>query len=95
MKGMKSAYEIAMEKLEKSEGKHAPLSDEQKKRIAEVNDELEARLAEIKITGEARMQEARSAGDMAGLEELQQERLNDMQKAREEAEAKKKEIRGA
>ena len=65
---MKSAYELAMERLEKN----APtikLTDEQKAQIAEVDSMYKARIAEKELFLKGKMEEARSKG---GFEELAQ-----------------------
>ena len=66
-KGLKSAYELALERLAAKEpkgarGKGAPaLTDAQKKEIAAVRAEYEAKLAECEILYRSRRKEA--AGD--------------------------------
>lgn len=47
---MKSAYEIAMEKMNASSGPQRTLSEEQKARIAEIDSTYEARIAEAQMT---------------------------------------------
>ena len=68
---MKSAFELAMERLEKSSGPTQKLSGEQKARIAEIDKVYEAKLAETKLTYEARMRNADSqeAFNQAKLEQ--------------------------
>jgi hypothetical protein len=55
---MKSAYELALERLEKSSGPTQKLSDEQKARIAEIDKTYEAKIAETKLASEARVRAA-------------------------------------
>jgi hypothetical protein len=86
---MKSAYELAMSRLEKSEPTRS-LNDEQKKALAEIDSEYAARIAERKIFLEGEIVKAFSdeltmhdlrrqlAGEIASLEEkreLKKERL--------------------
>jgi hypothetical protein len=52
---MKSAYEIAMERLEKASGPGKSLSDEQKAAMAEVEKKFSAKIAEARIDHEARL----------------------------------------
>lgn len=51
--GPKSAYELAMERLRKSDEaagiQHQPLTDEQKAAIAEIRNYYEAKLAEVEV----------------------------------------------
>lgn len=52
-KPMKSSYELAMERLQKSDKEagveHRPLTDEQKAAIAEIRSFYQAKLAEVEI----------------------------------------------
>jgi hypothetical protein len=54
---MKSAYELAMSRLEK-ESPTRTLSDEQKAKIAEIDSEVDAKIAEKKIFLEGEMAKA-------------------------------------
>lgn len=63
---MKSAYELAMERLNKEAGPSAKLTDEQKARIAEIDNKCDADVAAVKLEYESKMAAAASA------EELQQ-----------------------
>lgn len=47
---MKSAYEIAMERLQAESGPTRELSDEEKTRIAEIDNQYDAKIAEINVT---------------------------------------------
>jgi len=63
---MKSAYELAMERLEKASGPTRKLTDEQKAQIAELEKVYQAKIAELKLSYESRFAGAES------VEELQQ-----------------------
>ena len=63
---MKSAYEIAMEKLEKSSGPSRSLSEEQKAEIAEIDSKYNAQIAEQQLGFDGKIAQA------ASLEALQQ-----------------------
>jgi hypothetical protein len=52
---MKSAYEIAMERLEQDRGPSARLTDAQKEQIAEIDRKYDARLAEEKLSFQTRI----------------------------------------
>ena len=67
---MKSAYELAMERLEKTSGPAKKLSDEQRAEIAHIEKVYEARLAETRLDFDQKMG---SAASVAELEELQQQ----------------------
>jgi len=77
---MKTAYELAMERLEKASGPTKKLTDDQKAQIAEIEKLYEAKIAELKLSFESRMRAAQSreefdsmqaelGGKMASLEE--------------------------
>jgi hypothetical protein len=63
---MKSAYEIAMEKLEKESGPTRKLTDEQRARIAEIEKRFEAQAAEQRLAYQGKM------GTATSYEELEQ-----------------------
>lgn len=51
---MKSAYELAMERLAEDSGPSKSLTDEQRERIAEIDRKFDARVAEEKLGAEQR-----------------------------------------
>jgi len=57
---MKTAYELAMERLEKASGPTRKLSNAQKARIAEIEKIYDAKIAETKLAGESEMLSADS-----------------------------------
>ncbi|RMG43987.1 MAG: hypothetical protein D6718_10760 [Acidobacteria bacterium] len=68
---LKTAYELAMERLRaRGEGSGPPLSDDQKRRIAEVRREIRARLAELEVLHRTAVEAARAKGDAEKLERL-------------------------
>ena len=52
---MKSAYELAMERLNQDRGPEKSLNDDQRARIAEVDKKFDARIAEEKLGAESRI----------------------------------------
>ena len=52
---MKTAYELAMERLEKSSGPTKKLTDDQKERIAEIERVYSAKIAELRLSYEAKL----------------------------------------
>lgn len=91
---MKSAYELAMERL-KAENPNAdkPLSDEQKAEIAKINEAYEARVAEIRILKQSEINQARAAGDFEKVQVLEKQMAIDLRRAEEDRDAKKIKIR--
>jgi len=62
---MKSAYEIAMERIERESGPQRKLSEAQRLEIAEIEKRYDARIAEVKLNME------RECAGAATLEEFQ------------------------
>ena len=91
---MKSAYELAMERLDKA----APaekLSDEQKAEIAELNSQMKAKIAEEEIAFQPKIDTAREQGDENGVEILQQQLATEKAKIESRFEDKKEAVRNA
>jgi hypothetical protein len=88
---MKSAYEIAMERL----NKNAPatkLTAKQKKQLAELDSRYAAKIAEreIALNGEI----ARAADDVEKEESLRDQLVHERKKLQAELEEKKEQVRG-
>lgn len=89
---MKSAYELAMERLNKT----APmikLSKAQKTQLAELDSKYQAKIAEREIALNAGIIKAGQAGDFEGAEKLQQELVNERRSLQAELEQKKEAVR--
>lgn len=84
---MKSAYELAMERLEKESGPSRKLTDEQKAAIAEVDNKYEARIAEKKLEFEQRLAAAPQEADA-----IRQEMAQAVQALEEKRDREKDEI---
>ena len=85
---MKSAYELAMSRLEKS----APtisVSDVDKHRIAEIDSEITAKIAEKKIFLEGEMAKA----DPVAREEIRRQLASEILRLEEKREREKEKIR--
>jgi hypothetical protein len=91
--GLKSAYELAMARLDERHGKLAVLSDEQKREIAEAESRLKAGLAELEIMLSRRIDEARAAGDAEQLKQLEEQKATETRRLRERCESDKERIR--
>jgi len=52
---MKSAYELAMERMKAAAGPQRKLSDKQKKRVADIEKKYTARIAETKMSLDVRL----------------------------------------
>ena len=87
---MKSAYELAMSRLEKS-SPSTPLTKEQKKLLAEIDSEHDARIAERKIFLESEI--AKSLGDPLAEEQLRRQLASEIATIEEKRDLKKDKIR--
>jgi hypothetical protein len=88
---MKSAYELAMERLNKS----APtpkLTAEQKKQIAELESKYAAKVAERELFVKAEIVKAIDKGDAEALEQLQKQLVSDRKSLQSELEEKKAKV---
>ncbi len=87
---MKSAFELAMSRLEKTEPLRK-LSDDQKKRIAEVDADIHAKIAERKVFLEGEI--AKADGDKLGQDELRRQLALEIARLEEKREDRKEKIR--
>ena len=91
--GLKSAWDLAAERLERQSGKAAPLTPEQKKALAEVDSRARAKIAETEIMMQQRLAETRAGGDAEKLQQVEEQRRTDLDRIRRRAEADKERIR--
>jgi hypothetical protein len=91
--GMKSAYELAMERLSKSEPTSAPLTAEQKGRLAEIDRVYRGKLAEREIFLKKQLDEALADQKLEDAEKIKQQLANERARIEEEREAEKNVIR--
>jgi len=92
--GMKSAYELALERMEK-QGIERPreetFSDEAREQIAEARRKAEASLAELEILHKDRL---KTIYDPAKRQEEEEEYLRDRRRIEDQRERKIEELRG-
>jgi hypothetical protein len=89
---MKSAYELAMERLEKS----APtitLTDEQKEQIAEIDSTYKARIAEKELFLQGKIREAQVGGKFDEVGELEKQLAAELRRLQSDCEEKKEKLR--
>jgi hypothetical protein len=91
---MKSAYELAMERLEKNKPTIA-LTDAQKRELAEVESTYKAKLAEKELLLRGEIEKALGAGDFEAVEKLEKQRASEIARVREDCEAKKEKLRSS
>lgn len=90
---MKSAYELAMERLRQKDGADRTLSAEQRTALAGVDRVLAARLAELEIMRGQDIAAAQAAGEAEKAAELRRQLAAEIARSRDRAEADKDEIR--
>lgn len=89
---MKSAYELAMERLEKKTPT-IKLNDEQKKQLAELDSLYASKIAEREIFIKGELAKARDKGDYEAYESLEKQLSADRNNLRAELDKKKTKIR--
>ena len=91
---MKSAYELAMERLQQS-APSVSLTDEQKRQIAEVDSTVKARIAEKELFLKDEIRKARATGSTDEAEALEKQLATEIRRLRVDCEAKKEELRSS
>ena len=91
---MKSAYELAMERLEQASPSIA-LTEEQKKEIAKVDSVYRAKIAEKELFLKDQIRKAQLAGQIEELESLEKQLASEIRGLQEECEAKKEKLRAS
>jgi hypothetical protein len=91
---MKSAYELAMERLAKNQPVVA-LTDDQKKQLAEVDSTFKARIAEKELFLKDEIQKEQNAGKLEEVGLLEKQLFSEVRRLQEDCEAKKEELRAS
>ena len=91
---MKSAYELAMERLEKA-APSISLTKDQKKEIAEIDSTYRAKIAEKEVFLKDQIRKAQSAGNLEEAESLEKQLASDIRRLQQDCEAKKEELRAS
>jgi hypothetical protein len=89
---MKSAYELAMERLNKS-SPTVKLTDEQKKEIAELESKSAAKIAERELFIKGEIAKAVNKGDFEAVEQLEKQLVSDRKSIQADLEEKKAKAR--
>lgn len=93
---MKSAYELAMERLAKSDPNAGrPLTPEQKTRLAEIDRVYKGKLAEREIFLKKQLDEAFAAQKLEEVEKIKQQLASERARLEEEREEEKEKARRA
>jgi hypothetical protein len=89
---MKSAYELAMERLEKA-SPSISLTEEQKTQIAGIDSVYRAKIAEREVFLKDQIRKAQIAGNLEEVQSLEKQLASEMRRFQEECEAKKEKLR--
>ena len=89
---MKSAFELAMERLEK-ESPTQELSDAQKAKLSELTKIYEAKIADKELFLNREIAKAEEAGEFEQIEQLTKQLASDRKVLEEELDHKKSEVR--
>lgn len=90
---MKSAYELAMERLKTAEPDAKPLTAEQKARLAELDARFKAKLAERDIFLRKALEETLAKNDFEEAEKVRQQMTSERARLEEEREHEKEKVR--
>jgi hypothetical protein len=91
-RGMKSAYELAMERLQKN-APIVPLTEEQRAEIAEIDSTYRAKIAEKELLLKDQIKKEAQAGNFKEVESLQKQLATELRRLQEEWEARKEKVR--
>ena len=89
---MKSAYELAMEKLQKA-SPSLSLSEEQKKELAEIDSKYRAKVAEKELFLKDQIRMAQIEGKLDDVASLEKQLASEIGRLQRECEAKKEKFR--
>ena len=89
---MKSAYELAMERLSKS-SPTVKLTDAQKKELAELDSLYASKIAEREIFLKAELAKTQEKGDWEAIEPIEKQLVSEKKSINAELEEKKEKVR--
>ena len=91
---MKSAYELAMERLQASDPDGVKkLSGEQKEQLADIERRFRAKIAERELFLNQRLAEARAKRETEAIQQIEAEIVNEKKKLSEQMEEEKNRVR--
>jgi len=89
---MKSAYELAMERLQQT-SPSLSLSEEQKKELAEIDSKYRAKIAGKELFLRDQIRKAQTEGKADDIDSLEKQLASDVRRLQEECEASKEKMR--
>jgi hypothetical protein len=91
---MKSAYELAMERLQKASPSFS-LTDEQKKELGELDSKYRAKIAEKELFLKDQIRKAQTDGKVEDVESLEKQLASEVRRLQDECEGKKGKLRAS
>jgi len=91
---MKSAYELAMERLQQT-SPSLSLTEEQKKELAEIDSKYRAKIAEKELFLRDQIRKAQTEGKADDIDSLEKQLASDVRRLQEECEASKEKMRAS
>ncbi len=93
---MKSAYELAMERLEKEDPDGGvSLTDAQREELAEIEKKFKAKIAEREVFLKGQLRKAQSERDAEAVEQLETQLRQERARLESEMESEKEKVRKA
>lgn len=89
---MKSAYELAMERLQKG-APSISLTEDQKKQLAEIDSKFKAKIAEREVFLKGEIAKAQAAGSTDEVEVLQKQLASEIRRLQDDCESQKEKLR--
>jgi len=91
---MKSAYELAMERLQQV-SPSLSLTEEQKKELAAIDSKYQAKIAEKELFLRDQIRKAQTEGKLDDIDSLEKQLASDVRRLHEECEAAKEKLRNS
>ena len=91
---MKSAYELAMERLQQT-SPSLSLTEEQKKELAEIDSKYRAKIAEKELFLRDQIRKAQTEGKADDIDSLEKQLASDVRRLQEECESSKEKMRAS
>ena len=91
---MKSAYELAMERLQKA-SPSLSLTDKQKEELAELDSKYRAKIAEKELFLKDQIRKAQTEGKVDDIDSLEKQLASEVRRLQEECEAAKEKLRNS
>lgn len=91
--GLKSAFDLAMERMARQGEGLATLSEEQKKELAEIGTRTKAKIAEVEIMYDKKLAELRAGSDAEALAKVEEEKRTAIARLRDREADERRKIR--